>query len=93
MAREGFNNVFPLETLSIFYEEELETLLCGTCEHWDVDMLADIIKFDHGCAADPICNARGPQHWLPSRVLHAKGCTCVSPITTEIKKFVRSTSD
>ena len=46
--REGFNNVFPLETLKCFYEEELETMLCGTCEKWTVAMLADIIKFDHG---------------------------------------------
>ena len=48
ICREGFNNVFPLETLKCFYEEELETMLCGTCEHWTVDMLADIIKFEHG---------------------------------------------
>ena len=46
--REGFNDVFPLETLSCFYEDEIETMLCGSGEKWTVQSLADGIKFDHG---------------------------------------------
>lgn len=46
--REGFNEVFPLSTLECFYEDEVETLLCGSGEHWTVHSLADSIKFDHG---------------------------------------------
>ena len=48
MRREGFNAVFPLEHLKCLYEDEIETMLCGTREQWTVDMLADTIKFDHG---------------------------------------------
>lgn len=48
--------MFPLETLTCFYDEELETLLCGTCESWTVEMLADIIKFDHGWACNLQCD-------------------------------------
>lgn len=40
--------VFPLSTLDCFYEDELETLLCGSGEAWTVQSLADSIKFDHG---------------------------------------------
>ena len=47
-CREGFNAVFPLEHLKCLYEDEIETMLCGTREQWTVDMLADTIKFDHG---------------------------------------------
>jgi len=46
--REGFNEVFPLDTLACFYEDEIETLLCGSGERWSVQGLADSIKFDHG---------------------------------------------
>ena len=49
--REGFNEVFPLESLGCFFEDEVEAMLCGTGESWTADMLADTIKFDHGCAA------------------------------------------
>lgn len=48
ICREGFNAVFPLEHLKCLYEDEIETMLCGTREQWTVDMLADTIKFDHG---------------------------------------------
>lgn len=46
--REGFNEVFDLHLLDCFYEEEIETLLCGAGEKWSVAQLADSIKFDHG---------------------------------------------
>eukprot|EP00798_Chlamydomonas_sp_ICE-L_P007521 gene7521-668_t len=46
--REGFNEVFPLQSLECFYEDELEALLCGAGEMWTIASLADSIKFDHG---------------------------------------------
>ena len=46
--RAGFNEVFPLSSLACFYEDEIEAILCGASEVWSVDLLADIIKFDHG---------------------------------------------
>ena len=46
--REGFNDVFPLESLSCFYDDEIEMMLCGSGEKWTVQSLADGIKFDHG---------------------------------------------
>jgi E3 ubiquitin-protein ligase TRIP12 len=27
--REGFNQIFPLESLQYFYEDEIEAMLCG----------------------------------------------------------------
>lgn len=46
--REGFNDVFPLETLEAFHEDELEAMLCGVGEKWSVEKLAESIKCDHG---------------------------------------------
>jgi E3 ubiquitin-protein ligase TRIP12 len=40
--------VFDLKSLDCFYEDEVETLLCGSGEHWTVQGLADSLKFDHG---------------------------------------------
>ena len=40
--------MLPLDTLSCFYEEELEAMLCGQGEKWTVDLLTDALKFDHG---------------------------------------------
>ena len=37
-VREGFNEVFDIATLGCFYEDELETLLCGSGEHWTVQV-------------------------------------------------------
>jgi len=50
--RSGFNEVFPLHHLSCFYEHELEILLCGSDDPWDVDLLLKSIKFDHGYSSD-----------------------------------------
>ncbi|XP_062117154.1 E3 ubiquitin-protein ligase UPL4 isoform X2 [Humulus lupulus] len=47
----GFNQVFPLEQLQIFTEEELERLLCGEHNSWAADELIDQVKFDHGYTA------------------------------------------
>lgn len=37
-VREGFNEVFDLSTLGCFFEDELETLVCGSGEHWTVQV-------------------------------------------------------
>lgn len=56
--KSGFNQVFPIEHLQIFYEEELERILCGEDDSWAINELADHIKFDHGYTASspPIVN-------------------------------------
>ncbi|KAL3631668.1 E3 ubiquitin-protein ligase upl3 [Castilleja foliolosa] len=46
--RSGFNQVFEIGTLKIFYPNELDYLLCGRRELWKAESLADHIKFDHG---------------------------------------------
>ncbi|KAI3696775.1 hypothetical protein L6452_29309 [Arctium lappa] len=47
----GFNQVFQINHLQIFTNEELERLLCGEREAWDSNQLPDLIKFDHGYTA------------------------------------------
>ncbi|PRQ43454.1 putative aminoacyltransferase, E1 ubiquitin-activating enzyme [Rosa chinensis] len=56
--KSGFNQVFPIEHLQIFTEEELERLLCGERDSWAFNELLDHIKFDHGYTASspPIVN-------------------------------------
>lgn len=49
--KSGFNQVFPIEHLKIFNEEELERILCGEEDSWAINELADHIKFDHGYTA------------------------------------------
>ncbi|KAF5737581.1 hypothetical protein HS088_TW13G00466 [Tripterygium wilfordii] len=49
--KSGFNQVFPIERLQIFTEEELERLLCGEHDFWAFNELLDHIKFDHGYTA------------------------------------------
>ncbi|GLT47885.1 hypothetical protein SLA2020_215420 [Shorea laevis] len=49
--KSGFNQVFPIEHLQIFTEEELEHLLCGEHDSWTINELLDHIKFDHGYTA------------------------------------------
>ncbi|KAM7468155.1 hypothetical protein LguiB_015717 [Lonicera macranthoides] len=54
----GFNQVFPVEHLQIFNEQELERLLCGERELWNSNDLLDHIKLDHGYTASspPVVN-------------------------------------
>ncbi|KAI4300230.1 hypothetical protein L6164_033628 [Bauhinia variegata] len=56
--KSGFNQVFPIEHLRIFNEDEVERLLCGEHDSWAFNELADHIKFDHGYTASspPIIN-------------------------------------
>ncbi|KAI4376112.1 hypothetical protein MLD38_013904 [Melastoma candidum] len=49
--RAGFNQVFDISTLQIFTPRELDYLLCGQCEVWQAESLAEHIKFDHGYTA------------------------------------------
>ncbi|KAI3677127.1 hypothetical protein L1987_86748 [Smallanthus sonchifolius] len=49
--KSGFNQVFPIDNLQIFTDEELERLLCGESEIWNSNQLSDLIKFDHGYTA------------------------------------------
>lgn len=51
--REGFESVFPLSNLQMFYPEELEMLFCGSCsEAWDVKSLMECCRPDHGYTHD-----------------------------------------
>ncbi|XP_013193092.2 E3 ubiquitin-protein ligase TRIP12 isoform X1 [Amyelois transitella] len=54
--KEGFESVFPLANLKIFYPEELEQVFCGSPSggresRWDPRMLAECIRPDHGYTA------------------------------------------
>ncbi|XP_010531539.1 PREDICTED: E3 ubiquitin-protein ligase UPL3 [Tarenaya hassleriana] len=49
--RSGFNQVFDITSLRIFTPFELDYLLCGRRELWEVETLAEHIKFDHGYTA------------------------------------------
>ena len=53
--REGFNSVFPLASLGMFYPDELDQIFCGTVQTftpWDFKMLSDSCKPDHGFALE-----------------------------------------
>jgi len=51
--RKGFNEVFQMENLSAFSEDELESLICGVEEsYWDMQTLLDNTKCDHGYSHD-----------------------------------------
>lgn len=47
--KDGFNSVFDLTSLKLFYPEELQQLFCGASyKSWDIKMLMDSCKTDHG---------------------------------------------
>ncbi|OTF76322.1 E3 ubiquitin-protein ligase TRIP12-like protein [Euroglyphus maynei] len=47
--KEGFNSVFELSRLKLFYPEELQQLFCGSSyKSWDQKMLMESCKIDHG---------------------------------------------
>ncbi|XP_064615750.1 E3 ubiquitin-protein ligase TRIP12-like [Liolophura sinensis] len=51
--REGFESIFSLSCLQSFYPEELEQLFCGNVgETWDVKMLMECCRPDHGYTHD-----------------------------------------
>lgn len=54
--KEGFESVFSLKRLGqLFYPEELEAIFCGhtnTTKNWDVRMLSEACRLDHGYTAN-----------------------------------------
>jgi len=53
--RAGFEAIVPLHYLRIFYPEELDSLFCGSgYQNWDVRMLMDSCKTDHGFTHESI---------------------------------------
>mmetsp|Transcript_60146 Transcript_60146/g.106484 ORF Transcript_60146/g.106484 Transcript_60146/m.106484 type:complete len:385 (-) Transcript_60146:521-1675(-) len=44
----GFSDVFPVEHLRAFTADELDVLFNGTREKWELDVIVEHIKFDHG---------------------------------------------
>ncbi|XP_072935782.1 E3 ubiquitin-protein ligase TRIP12 isoform X2 [Epargyreus clarus] len=55
--KEGFESVFPLANLKIFYPEELEQVFCGSPsggreQRWEPRLLAECIRPDHGYTAE-----------------------------------------
>ncbi|XP_016997489.2 E3 ubiquitin-protein ligase TRIP12 isoform X7 [Drosophila takahashii] len=51
--REGFDSVFPIQRLRMFYPEELECVFCGSAseqqqQRWETKMLQDSCRTDHG---------------------------------------------
>ncbi|XP_046911812.2 E3 ubiquitin-protein ligase TRIP12 [Dermatophagoides farinae] len=47
--KEGFNSVFELSRLKLFYPEELQQLFCGSgYKSWDPKTLMESCKIDHG---------------------------------------------
>jgi E3 ubiquitin-protein ligase TRIP12 len=50
---EGFNSIFQLSNLRLFYPEELERLFCGSGYHiWDTKTLIECTRCDHGYTHD-----------------------------------------
>lgn len=50
---EGFNSIFPIKSLDIFYPEELERLSCGSgFDIWDNKLLIESTRCDHGYTHD-----------------------------------------
>ena len=59
-VKEGFESVFPVSTLQMFYPEELDQIFCGSStsvdgvtrsgaySRWDVITLGEACKPDHG---------------------------------------------
>lgn len=51
--KEGFESIFPLSHLSLFYPEEMEQLFCGSgINRWDMKTLVESCHVDHGYNMD-----------------------------------------
>ncbi|UYV65890.1 hypothetical protein LAZ67_3005823 [Cordylochernes scorpioides] len=51
--REGFESIFPLVQLGLFYPYELDQLFCGSAHaQWDLKTLAECCRPDHGYLPD-----------------------------------------
>ena len=47
-VREGFNSVFPISSLSMFYPDELDQIFCGTVKSflpWDYKVILETSKY------------------------------------------------
>ena len=55
-VREGFESVFPMATLQMFYPDELDQIFCGSSRasyaRWEVTSLNEACKPDHGYTTD-----------------------------------------
>ncbi|KZC11246.1 putative E3 ubiquitin-protein ligase TRIP12 [Dufourea novaeangliae] len=55
--REGFESVFPLVQLRLFFPEELEAVFCGHAQtggQWDMKTLSECCRTDHGSPRLPV---------------------------------------
>ena len=53
--REGFESVFPLTQLRLFFSEELEAVFCGHAQSgdkWEIKILSECCRTDHGYTPD-----------------------------------------
>jgi len=54
--REGFNSVFPISSLQMFYPDELDQIFCGSMGHgfapWDFKTLSESCHTKHGYTLD-----------------------------------------
>ncbi|CAF1171778.1 unnamed protein product [Rotaria magnacalcarata] len=48
--RDGFNSIFSIQHLKCFYPDALHQVFCGigSMESWDLKILVDATRFDHG---------------------------------------------
>lgn len=58
--REGFNKIFPLHYLEIFYEDEIDLMVCGdiNSDQWTFETILSAVRCDHGYSSDskPVIN-------------------------------------
>lgn len=58
--REGFNKVFPIHHLEIFYENEIDLMVCGdvNSDQWTFETISSAMRCDHGYSSDsgPVVN-------------------------------------
>lgn len=54
--RKGLNGIFPIHHLEIFYEDEIDAMVCGDVYHsdWTFEMISSAIRCDHGYSSDSI---------------------------------------
>ncbi|CAB4064432.1 TRIP12 [Lepeophtheirus salmonis] len=84
--RDGFESVFPISTLQMFYPEELEQIFCGTGQgnfnKWDYKTLVESTKPDHGF------NSESPalKYLLEVLELPVGGFKALNPPLTIVKK-------
>ena len=100
--RQGFDRIFPLDHLKIFYEDEIEDILCGDSkEAWTRESLTAAIKCDHGyssssppvvalvnvlSALDPIDKRRFLKFVTGAPRLPAGGFSSLKPKLTVVRK-------